>query len=158
MSRKWILPVLIAAAAGVLAFAFTRYAACRAAGPELDFPQDISCLTRELKLTAAQAGEIEALHAGLGARLTDCCARHCAARARLGRALADETNGTAQADIVLADMCRAYEEGERATLEHLRRLRAVLNAEQRQRFDALMTECMCRPCAGHGDQEFRNGK
>jgi len=76
--------------------------------------------------------------------------RHCAARARLVQALAGETNGTAQAEAVVTEMCRAYEQSERATLDHIRQVRAVLTAEQRKRFDAMISDCMCKPCSMHG--------
>jgi hypothetical protein len=151
MNRKWIIPVLAAAAAGVLAFGVTRYAARRAAGPGIDRLRDVSFLTRELNLNDAQADKLKRLHAMLGERLSDCCTRHCTARARLGQAVAAETNGSAQADVVLREMCRAYEQSELATLDHIRAVRAVLNAEQMRRFDTMISDCMCKPCSMHGD-------
>ena len=150
MNRKWIIPVLAAAAAGVFAFGVTRHAVCRAAGPGLDRLRDVSFLTRELSLSDAQADKLKRLHATLGERLSDCCTRHCAARARLGQAVAAETNGTSQADAVVAELCRAYEQGERATLTHIRAVRAVLNDEQRRRFGKMISDCMCKPCSMHG--------
>lgn len=146
MNRKWIVPVFAAAAAGVLAFGVTRHAACRAAGPGIDRLRDASFLVRELGLNDAQAQTITDLHTTLGAKLTECCARHCTARARLGETLADETNGVARAEAVLKDMCRAYEEIERTTLDHIRQVRALLDARQRERFDKMLAECLCRSC------------
>jgi hypothetical protein len=118
----------------------------------IDRLQDASFLARELCLSDAQASEIKSFHASLGKKLDDCCMRHCAARARLGQALVADTNGSAQADIVLEEMCRAYEQSERATLNHIRAVRAVLNAEQKRRFDQLISDCMCKPskCRRHG--------
>jgi len=150
VNRKWFIPLVAAVAAGVAAYGVTRHAARERSAPSLDRLQDVSFLTRELGLSDAQANEIKRLHASLGAKLNDCCARHCAARARLGQALATETNGAAQTEAVLAEMCRAYEAGERATLEHMRRVRAILNADQRRRFDAMITNCMCQACSMEG--------
>ena len=147
MNRIWIIPVLAAVTAGVLAFIVTRHAVCPADGSRLDLLQDASFLNRELKLTDAQAREIKALHMTLDARLAECCERHCRIRARLGQALVSETDGGTQAEAIIAEMSRAYEESERATLDHLRQLRAVLNTEQRKRFDVMITNCLCRPCA-----------
>ena len=150
MSRKWIIPLAAAVAAGFVAYGVTRNAVCGRPGPSLDRLQDVSLLVRELGLNDAQAREIERLHTTLGAKLNDCCVRHCAARARLGQALAAETNGTAQSDPIVAEMCRAYEESERAALGQIRQVRAVLNAEQKGRFDAMISDCMCRMCSMHG--------
>ena len=150
MNRKWIIPLAAGVAAGLVAYGVTRNAVCGRTGPDLDRLQDVSFLARELGLSDAQANAIKSLHTALGAKLNDCCTLHCAARARLGQALAGETNGTAQTEAVLAEMCRAYEQSERATLDHIRQVRAVLNAEQRQRFDAMIANCMCRTCSMQG--------
>ncbi len=154
MSRKWIVPLVAAVAACLVAYGIARNTYCGRPGPSLDRLRDLSFLTRELGLSDTQAGAIKNLHAALGVKLNECCALHCAARARLGQALARETNGTAQTEGVLAEMCRAYEESERATLDHIRQLRLVLNAEQRKRFDAMISRCMCRSC----DSKAVNGR
>jgi hypothetical protein len=146
MTFRWIVPVLAAVAAGVLAFGVTRHAVCRAAGPGLDRLQDVSFLRQELNLTNPQLEQIKILHAALATRLEGYCARHCGARARLGQALADETNGVARTESALSDLCSAYEESERAALAHIRRVRALLDATQRERFDQMLTECLCRAC------------
>jgi ABC-type transport system involved in cytochrome c biogenesis ATPase subunit len=43
-------------------------------------------------------------------------------------------------------MCRAYEQGERATLWHLNEVRTLLDDEQRSRFDTMMERCLCQSC------------
>ncbi len=146
MKRKWIIPLVAGAAAALVAYGIARHAVCGRSAPDIDRLQDLSFLSRELGLNGAQADAIKSLHVELSAKLNDCCALHCAARARLGQALACETNGTAQTDGVLAEMCRAYEQSERATLDHIRQLRTVLNPEQRKRFDVKISKCMCRSC------------
>ena len=98
--------------------------------------------SRDPQLAAA----IAQLHANLAVTLKDCCRRHCAARDRLGAALAAETNGTAQADAIVSEMCLAYEQSERATLAQIRQVRAILNPEQRKRFEAMISECVCQTC------------
>jgi hypothetical protein len=145
MNRKWIVPVFAAAAAGVLAFGVTRHAACRAAGPGIDRLRDVSFLTRELSLNGAQVIELRRLHTALGLTLRNSCTRHCAARMRLGPAVAGETNEMMQAEAALAEMCLAYEQSERGTLAHIRAVRAVLDNEQRRRFEEMISECLCRP-------------
>ena len=143
---KRIGAIFILLALGVAAFGLTRSLRCKDAGPGLDRFQDVSFLTRKLGLNESQAREIKALHGVLGAELSGCCERHCAARAQLAKALVCETNGTGAADAVLLEMCRAYEQGERATLANIRKVRSVLNADQKRKFDEMITRCMCREC------------
>ena len=150
MNRQWILLLVAALAAGLVAFGVTRHVVCCRTEPSIDQLQDVSFLARELHLSDVQASAIKNLHVALGAKLNDCCRRHCAARARLGAALAAETNGTEQAEAIVAEMCRAYEQSERATLDQIRQVRAVLSAEQRRRFDAMITDCMCGTCGMQG--------
>lgn len=147
MNRKWIIPLIVVVAVGVLAFGITKITTCSRSAPSIDRLQDVSFLSRELSLSKAQAAEIKQLHLTLATKLNDCCMNHCAARARLGQALASESsNGTAQADAVVTEMCRAYEASERATLDQIRKVRAVLNVNQRKRFDAMISNCMCQTC------------
>jgi hypothetical protein len=133
-------------ATAVAAYHITKSVACGRTAPSIDCLQDVSFLARKLELSDAQAAAIKQLHAGFAMQVRDCCACHCAARARLGEALAADTNGTAHADAIVTEMCRAYAQSERATLDQIRRVRAVLNAEQRRRFDAMISECICQTC------------
>lgn len=150
MKRRWFIPVLVAVIIGALAYGLTRWAACSRCQPALDRMEDVSFLSRELGLTKTQAQEIRRRQVLLGAKLIDCCERHCAARARLGKALSNETNGAAQA--LVAEMCRAYEASELATLKHIQRVRELLNPEQKRRFDELITECVCASCTVCGER------
>ena len=151
MKRYWLIPLLVAVIIGAMAYGLTRWAACNRCQPAPDrqMPgrlEDVSFLKRELRLNDAQAREIAKLHVSWNAKLADCCQRHCAVRARLGPALCNETNGTVQAKMIVEEMCRAYEAGELATLDHIQRVRALLNPEQKKRFDELIAECVCASC------------
>ena len=146
MNRKCIIPLLATVVAGLVAYGVTRNAVCGKERACLNSLQDLSQLTRELGLSSTQAAAIAQLHANLAVTLKDCCRRHCAARDRLGAALAAETNGTAQADAIVSEMCLAYEQSERATLAQIRQVRAILNPEQRKRFEAMISECVCQTC------------
>lgn len=152
MKRRWLIPVLVAIVIGALAYGLTRWTACTMCRPATNQPvpdrlQDVSFLSRELRLSDVQAREVAKLHVSLTTKLADCCQRHCAVRARLGPALCNETNGTVQARMIVEEMCRADAESELATLDHIQRVRALLNPEQKKRFDALITECVCGSCA-----------
>ena len=151
MKNKWIIPFIVVAVVCLVTYGITRITACGRSVPSIDRLQDVSFLSHELSLTDAQAMEIKRIHTALAMKLNDCCMNHCAARARLGQALASDTNGTAQADAVVAEMCRAYEASERATLDQIRQVRTVLNVAQRKQFDAMISNCMCRTCNMHGN-------
>ena len=146
MNKRWLIPVLTFIIAGLAAHIITQRVLCRRAAPSTDVWQNVAYLEHELSLTGEQSLQVKALRMELGSRLSDCCARHCAARARLPEALAAGTNGNAAAESVVAEMAQAYQDSERATLAHLRRLRAVLTPAQHQRFDAMVTECLCGAC------------
>ncbi|MBI2441280.1 MAG: Spy/CpxP family protein refolding chaperone [Lentisphaerae bacterium] len=152
MKKNLFLALLAALVLGILAFSLTRWTVCARHGTLAAqvLPsrlEDISFLTKELRLEPEQVRELTKLHAALATKLSDCCQRHCAVRARLGPALGNETNGMVQAKMMIAEMCRSYEEGELATLEHIQHVRAILNQEQKRRFDELIAECLCRTCA-----------
>jgi hypothetical protein len=147
MNRPWLIPLVAAVAVGLLAFGITKMTPCGRPAPSIDRLQDVTFLAHELNLSETQAKEIKQLHLTLATELNDCCMNHCAARARLGQALASDSNGTARADAIVAEMCRAYEASERATLDHIRNVRALLNADQRKRFDVMISSCMCLTCS-----------
>ena len=144
MNRPWLIPLVVAVAVGLLAFGITKMMTCGRSAPPIDRLRDVTFLAHELNLSEAQAKEIKQLHLTLATELNDCCMNHCAARARLGQALAADSNGTAQADAVIVEMCRAYEASERATLDQIRKVRKVLNADQKKRFDVMISSCMCQ--------------
>jgi len=150
MNSRWLIPVLTLVAVTAVAYALTQRVLCRRATPGADTWQNVSYLAKELKLTDEQTRQVQALQAELGTQLTDCCARHCAARARLPEALAAGTNGDAAAEARVTEMVSAYEASERTTLAHLRRVRGVLTPQQCRRFDALITECLCGTCSMPG--------
>ena len=157
MNKCWVIPILAFAIAGFGAHVITQRVLSRRAVPAQDAWRNVSYLDRELNLTEEQTREVKSLHADLVARLADCCARHCAARARLPAALAAGTNGNVAAEAVVAEMAKAYEDSERATLAHLCRLRAALSPAQRRRFDALVMECLCGACNMPGGQSASGG-
>lgn len=145
MSRRWIIPVALGVIASIVAYGLTKHFACGTCLPTINRLQDVSFLTRVLQLTEAQAREIRSLNLALGTKLDSYCRRHCEARASLAQTLADGTNGLNQADALLIEMSRVYEESERASLSNMRAVRTVLNAEQRPQFDRMLADCLCRP-------------
>jgi hypothetical protein len=145
--KRWLMLLVVAVVVGALAYGIACRCLCkRTVPPTLDRLADLSFLTRELGLSPAQMGAIRDLNTALGGQLSDCCARHCDARARLARTVLAPTNDPAQAEALLAEVSRAYADSERGTLDHIRRVRTVLADEQRRRFDALIDTHLCRTC------------
>ena len=158
MRRVWIMPVA-ALAAGMAAFAGARLAAPRGSAP-LDRLRDPSILARELGLNPGQRAAVEALHIRLAGELAQICERHCRACSRIGDALAADTLDEARADALIGDLQQAYAQSERATLDHILRVRALLDTDQRRRLDRMIIENLCLPCpacAAGGDGEQHGG-
>lgn len=139
-----------AALAGLLlsfaGFAAGRRGACGCAANPSVLIHDPAVLARLLDLDGDQRAAMHALHVSLAADLDACCIRHCGARARLGEILAADEPDPARAGAVVEDMARAYAESERAVLDHIFRVRALLDPAQRERFNQLIMETLCRVC------------
>jgi len=135
-----VLAVLVLAA---LSFAVTRCMIEKRCRPAPQAMEDVSFLIRKLNLTQDQAAQVRKFHDDYAARISECCSRHCEARARLGAALDSDPT---QARGIVAEMARAYEDGELATLEHLRQMRAVFDPEQRKKFDRMLRSRVCGSC------------
>ena len=146
MNVRWLIPAISAVAAGFVAFGAARYVDNHPVEPNLAHLQDMAYLTRALDLSEAQVREVSALHDTLGAKLQAACVHHCAARIGLGESLMDDVMGEAEIEALLEDMGRAYLESERAVLEHIRDMNALLLPEQREPFNRLIRGTFCRTC------------
>ena len=150
MKAKALLIMVLGLAAAAAAYGAARRWGCGGAAPRdpLAAVQDVSALARKLELTPAQADAVRDIHRQLGADLSACCATHCDARARLAQAVV--TNAPEElVEARLDELARAYRDGERRTVDRIRAVRAVLEPEQRTRFDALLTAgCGCGTCCG----------
>jgi len=146
MKMKLILAWLAIIAVAALASTVTHLTICGRNTIAQDHLGDAKFLAQALGLSPAQAQELGQQQAAVDAKLADCCARHCAARAGLGKVLAGGTNGLAQAQALIKEMSRAYEESERLTWEHIQQVRSVLTLAQQARYDALVTRCVGGTC------------
>ena len=104
---------------------------------------DAAWLKRELKLTNAQGAEIDKLNKEFGARLGRCCDDHCSARIALGQELAKPQVDLTKAAACVDRMTAAQSESERATLDLILRVRAVLTPAQQQQYGALVSKQVC---------------
>ena len=104
---------------------------------------DTAWLTRELKLTDAQRAEIEKLNREFRAKVDHCCDTHCDARFALGQELARPQVDLTKANACVDRMAAAQADSERATLDLILRVRAVLTTDQRPRYAALVSQQVC---------------
>ena len=142
---SWIVLLLAAVTAGSVAFSVACYRSCRTTErPLQDRLRDIAFLTRRLNLDPAQAQAMTLLQSGYSRRLTGCCSRNCEARRQLAKALASGDRDAYGS--IIAEMCKTYEESERITLDHIEKVRNLLDTVQRETFDTLISGCLCRAC------------
>ncbi len=140
--KKFILAWLALIAVAALAAALTHWVLCGRQPVAQESLSDATYLTQALNLSPVQAEAVARLQTEVAAKLADCCARHCAARAELGAAIAGVTNG----DKLIKAMGAAYEESERVTWAHIQQVRTLLTPEQQARYDRLIERCICGPC------------
>ena len=145
--------VLILVVAAAVAFWGTRLAVSpKPARLPSYSPGQVAHLKDELGLDGRQAAALGALEKELAAQLSDQCGRYCAVRAELGEALMTEGTHSVEMSRRLVDrMCAIQAASELATLEHVRKVSALLNPDQRKKFLSNLTRCLCGGdglCAG----------
>ena len=116
-----------------------------ASEPVIDL-NDVAWLKRELKLTDTQSAEIENLDKAYREKVEHCCETHCGARFTLSEELAKPQVDLTRATACVDRMVAAQSESERATLDHILRVRAVLTRDQQQRYAALVSKQVCTAC------------
>jgi Spy/CpxP family protein refolding chaperone len=137
-----LIAVLVVCAAGV-SFAVARWVAARSLRPTIATIHDPAWLKRELNLTDEQLRQIEALETTFRAKLDAACVEHCAARMTLGEEIAKSKPDVEQCRARVERMNAAAAEGERATLEHILKVRALLDEQQAQRYSSIIHQQVC---------------
>jgi Spy/CpxP family protein refolding chaperone len=99
-------------------------------------------LTHELNLTDVQAAEVARIEADFQKKLADSCAAHCAARVALAESLTDPAKVAEHS----ARMCAAQTESEKAALDRILKVLALLTPEQQQRYTALVQKQLSGEC------------
>jgi Spy/CpxP family protein refolding chaperone len=138
---KRLLPVIamiVVLATGV-SFALSHWMVSRR--PTVANLNDTGWLKRELGLTDSQAAAVEQLETEFRAQLDRACAEHCAARMTLGEELAKPDPAKCRAAVEKMNAVQA--QSERATLEHILKVRALLTESQAQRYSALIRDQVC---------------
>jgi Spy/CpxP family protein refolding chaperone len=132
------LAVIVVLATGV-SFALARLT--MAHRPTAANLSDTGWLKRELNLTDEQTTGIAQLEAEFRTQLQKACTDHCAARMTLGEELVKPD--TAKCRAAVEKMNAVQAESERATLEHILKVRSLLNEQQAQRYSALVRDQVC---------------
>jgi hypothetical protein len=147
MKRTLTALAILALLVTALSYGVANWCVRRAAArePVVDL-NDTAWLKRELKLTDAQSTEIEKLNKEFGAKIEHCCGEHCGARFTLSEELAKPQVDLVKTAACIDRMTAAQSESEHATLDHILRVRAVLSAEQQQRYAALVSKQVCTAC------------
>lgn len=146
MNRNFASSLITILAAAVVAFGVTRWTARAAPEITLDRMQDSEWLVRELNLTPDQATELKKLEQGYGVELAGSCERHCSARMQIGEELFHPDWNADKQTALAEQLCHAERDSELATLEHIRRVHSLLTAEQKKKYEALVTSCICSDC------------
>ena len=151
MNRHILSPILTILVAGVVAFAVTRWQGGRAPAAAPNQLRDTSWLAAKLDLTPDQQATIDKLQAAYASDLESCCEMQCSARFKLGEAFfsADLTEER-KADL-FREMSEAQAKSDAKTLEHIRAIHGLLNADQKKVYEKLVEQCLCSACptCGH---------
>lgn len=104
---------------------------------------DTPWLKHELNLTDTQSTAIDKLNEGFRAKVDHCCDVHCDARFALGQEIAKPQFDLTRANACVDRMATAQADSERATLDHILRVRALLTPGQQQQYAALVSQQIC---------------
>jgi Spy/CpxP family protein refolding chaperone len=149
MNAKWIIPVIVAVSAA--GFGVGRASApAPGAGGGLPAELDTSRLARALNLSPDQAAAVRELGEKYRREVTSACDAHCRTRCELARLMATSALDDAQARQAAARLCDAQSAMEMATVDHVLKVREVLNPEQRAKYQALFGACICEECSAGG--------
>ena len=138
--------MLVAIAAVVstgLSFGVSRWLTCRGQPRMSVNIHDTTWLSRELNLSEAQRRDVEKLEKDFQSRLNASCTAHCSARFALGDELMKSSPDVKKARADVERMNQVQAEAERATFEHILKVRALLTDEQARRYAAIIHDQVC---------------
>ena len=107
---------------------------------------DVTWLKHELKLTDTQSAAIEKLGNAFRTEVERCCETHCGARFDLSEELAKPQVDLAKVNADVERMSAAESQSERATIDHILQVRALLTSEQQQQYAKLVSRQVCTAC------------
>jgi Spy/CpxP family protein refolding chaperone len=143
MKKTLIALVVLTLFVSSLAYGVASWCIHRSVSSGMADLNDTPWLKRELNLTDAQGAAIDKLNQEFRAKVDHCCDAHCDARFALGKELANPQVDLTRANACVDRMAAAQADSERATLDHILRVRALLTPDQQQRYAALVSQQIC---------------
>jgi Spy/CpxP family protein refolding chaperone len=141
MKKTLMLIAVVTVVATGVSFSLARWLASRPAA--VVNLHDPAWLKRELNLTDSQARVVEQAESEFRAKLNAACATHCDARRSLGEEIAQPKPDPDKARALVDKMNAVQAASERETLAHILRIRSLLDAQQAQRYSALIRDQVC---------------
>ena len=152
MNRHILSPILTILVAGLVAFAVTRWQACKVEAAAPSQLQDTSWLATRLDLTPDQQAAIDKLQASYASDLESCCEMQCSARFELGKEFFSADLTEERKTELFRAMSEAQAKSDAATLEHIRAIHGLLSADQKKVYEKLVEQCLCSACPTCGHQ------
>lgn len=147
MKKMLIALAVVSIIAVALSFGAARWFTARQ--PHHERPTtvtDAAWLTRELDLSASQAHAVRECEREFAAKIKALCERHCEARFALGAELAKANSDGERLTTLVNSMCRIHEEAERATMEHILKVKSLLTPAQAREYAARINAEVCTAC------------
>ncbi len=143
MKKILVLVAVVALFSTGFAFGLSRWLAGRSPAAAAVNIHDTAWLKSQLQLTDAQAKSLENLEKEFQAKLNTACNEHCAARIALGNELMKPAPDVEQARADVEKMNQVQADSERATLDHILKVRALLNEDQARQYSAMIRDQVC---------------
>jgi Spy/CpxP family protein refolding chaperone len=107
---------------------------------------DLDWLQGKLQLSPDQMAKIRGIEGEYLAVIADCCEKHCGARYDLSEELAKEPVDLPKATGHVEAMSAAQARAEKATLDHILKVREILSSPQRTLYAQLVNQQVCTAC------------
>ena len=146
MNRKILTAVLVTVIAAGAGFIIGKRHVWAAPAPTSDRLCDPAYLARALNLTQDQGNQVRDLLSAYSRDLGQCCSSHCSARMKLGRGMFQPGWDETRDKELVEAMRRAMAETELATIRHIRAVHTLLDAGQKQKFERMVSGCLCEDC------------
>jgi Spy/CpxP family protein refolding chaperone len=143
MKRILALMAVVAVFSAGLSFGMSRWLIRRCQPQTLMNIHDTAWLSHQLNLSEAQKRDIAKMEKDFQLRLNASCVAHCAARFALGDELIKSKPDLEKVRADVDRMNQVQAEAERATLEHILKVRGLLTEEQARRYSAIIHNQVC---------------
>jgi Spy/CpxP family protein refolding chaperone len=147
MKRIILIAVLASLVASGVSFAAIRWLAVGKPPPvAVGSIHDLAWLQGQLQLSQDQMSKIQGLADSYREVIGDCCQKHCGARFDLSEELALPSVDLAKAKACVDAMSAAQATAEKATLDHILKVREILTPSQQKVYAELINKQVCTAC------------